>query len=196
MDYCWFHGQCLLVPHCHIHMETSQQWPHLHPPLSIFLRRIYVNCFVIDNFNQVPNMAPYRSGLPINYIALPQKYDPDLKHQTKSYQSIMGCINWLTTCTHTDVSPALMFLTSYSHAPSHQHYRSTVHKLKYLYSTCNYGISFNSKPLPPSLWQRSVPWCHSPCIRVLLLPYRFSMACLVGWFHNTVSDGTLLKLFK
>ena len=58
--------------------------------------------------------------------------DPDLKRRTKVYQGIVRPINWLATCTRPDIAPALTFLASYNQAPSHQHYKSAIHALKYL----------------------------------------------------------------
>ena len=101
--------------------------------------------FGIDRFNRTPNMTPYWSGFPIDSIPPPTKDDPDLTRRTKVHQSIVGCINWLATCTRPDVSPVLSFHASYSHSPSHQHYKSALlHALKYIYSTADYGISFHS----------------------------------------------------
>ena len=59
--------------------------------------------FAIDKLNPVPNMTPYRSGIPIDSIPPPDPQDPDLKRRTKCYQGIVGCINWLATCTRPDV---------------------------------------------------------------------------------------------
>ena len=70
-------------------------------------------------------MTPYRSGLPVDAIPPPDANDPDQKRQTKGYQSIVGCINWLTTCTRPDISPCLTFLASYSNQPSHTNLPST-----------------------------------------------------------------------
>ena len=87
-------------------------------------------------------MTPYRSDLTIDAIPSPSSHDPGLKCQTKCYQGIVGCINWLATCTHPDVTPVLTFLAFYSHAPAHQHYKAALHALKYLYSQVWYFIAF------------------------------------------------------
>jgi hypothetical protein len=100
--------------------------------------------FALTNFVPVPNMTPYRSGMPIDSIPNPDPKEPDFKRRRKIYQSIVGCINWLATCTRPDVSPALTFLASYSTAPHIQHYKSALHVIKYLISTADYGISFHS----------------------------------------------------
>jgi hypothetical protein len=75
-------------------------------------------------------MSPYHSGIPINSIAPPDKHNPDLKRHTKCYQSIVGSINWLSTCTQPNVAPVLAFLASYNNNPSHEH-----HKQPYMLSS-------------------------------------------------------------
>ena len=53
-------------------------------------------CFGVDKFNRTPNITPYRAGYPIDTIPNANPKDLDLKCHTKFYQSIAGCINWLT----------------------------------------------------------------------------------------------------
>ena len=98
----------------------------------------------VDAMNPVPNMTPYHSGMPIDSIPALSPDDPDLKRHTKVCQSIVGSINWLTTCTRPDIAPCLELFASYQNAPHQQHYKSAIHALKYLYSTSKYGISFHS----------------------------------------------------
>jgi hypothetical protein len=78
--------------------------------------------FAINRLSPVPNMTPYCSGIPIDSIPPPDPKDPDQKRRTKCYQAIVGCINWLATCTRPDVAPALTFLASYNTNLSYQHY--------------------------------------------------------------------------
>ena len=101
--------------------------------------------FGVGRMNRIPNMTPYRSGIPIDSIPSPDPSDPDLPRRTKVYQRIVGSINWLATCTRPDISPVLTSLASYSNQPSHHHYKAAIHALKYLYSTSKYGIIFSSK---------------------------------------------------
>ena len=79
------------------------------------------NRFGVDKMNRVPNMIPYRLGLPINSLPPAQANDPDLKRRTKVYQGIVCSINWLATCSRPDIAPVLTFLASYSTKPSKQH---------------------------------------------------------------------------
>ena len=100
----------------------------------------------VQNANKVPNMTPYRSGFPIDSIPPVDPLDPALNRRRQVYQSIVGCINWLATCTCTDIAPVLTFIASNSNFPHQQHYKAAVHDLKYLTSTNEYGISFHSEP--------------------------------------------------
>ena len=90
-------------------------------------------------------MTPYRSGFPIDSILPVDPLDPDLPRRQQVYQSIVGCNNWLATFTFTDIAPVLTFLASCSNSTHPQQYNATVHALKYLTSTNEYGISFHSK---------------------------------------------------
>ena len=82
--------------------------------------------------------------MPIDSIPPPDPNDPDGPRRKKVYQSIVGSINWLACCTRPDIAPCLTFLASYLQAPSHQHYKSAIHALRYIYSTAEYGISYHS----------------------------------------------------
>eukprot|EP00956_Cyclotella_meneghiniana_P015762 scaffold24459_cov75-Cyclotella_meneghiniana.AAC.3 len=161
--------------------------------------------FAIDKLNPVPNMTPYRSGIPIDSIPPPDPQDPDFKRRTKCYQGIVGCINWLATCTRPDVAPALTFLASYNTNPSHQHYKAALHVLKYLYSTSEYGISFHSSAHNTLQAFNHFPHHHDKEAYTDATPPSpaechqltgFSDACWGGQFGNAVADGTPLELFK
>eukprot|EP00956_Cyclotella_meneghiniana_P031541 scaffold83108_cov73-Cyclotella_meneghiniana.AAC.5 len=150
-------------------------------------------------------MTPYRSGIPIDSIPPPDPNDPDLKRRTKCYQGIVGCINWLATCTRPDVAPALTFLASYNTNPSHQHYKAALHVLKYLYSTSEYGISFHSSAHNTLQAFNHFPHHHDKEAYTDATPPSpaechqltgFSDACWGGQFGNAVADGTPLELFK
>ena len=161
--------------------------------------------FAVSKMKRVPNMTPYRPGLPIDSIPPPSDSDPDLKRRTKVYQSIVGSINWLATCTRPDIAPCLTFLSTYSCKPNVQHYRAAVHALKYLYSTSEYGISFHSDA-PDTLeafnhfpdhhdkeaYKDASPPAPADCHRLTA----FSDACWGGQFGNAVANGTPLELFK
>eukprot|EP00804_Cyclotella_cryptica_P026709 CCRYP_007942-RA/>CCRYP_007942-RA protein AED:0.35 eAED:0.34 QI:0/0/0/0.66/0.5/0.33/3/0/1904 len=193
-------------------LGTAFTWKrHANGELSAFLSQTALteymaHRFAVDNMNPVPNMTPYRSGLPIDAIPPPNPKDPDLKRRTKCYQSMVGCINWLATCTRPDVSPVPTFLASYSTNPAHQHYKAAMHVLKYLLSTSDYGISFHSHATSTvqafnhfphhrdkeAYSDATPPPSPSDCHNLTA----FSDACWGGQFSAAVKDGTPLDLFK
>eukprot|EP00956_Cyclotella_meneghiniana_P012765 scaffold18160_cov36-Cyclotella_meneghiniana.AAC.4 len=161
--------------------------------------------FAVDRFKPVPHMTPYRSGIPIDSIPPPPKDDPDQKRRTKVYQRIVGCINWVATCTRPDIAPALTFLASYNNCPSHGHYQAALHALKYLYSTSEYGISYHSDASNTIQAFNHFPSHHDkeayedatpPSPGDVQRLTSFSDACWGGQFGNAVPDGTPLELFK
>ncbi|KAL7483059.1 hypothetical protein ACHAW6_008707 [Cyclotella cf. meneghiniana] len=152
-----------------------------------------------------PHMTPYTSGIPINSIPPLPKGDPDQKRRTQVYQSIVGCINWVATCTHPDIAPALTFLASYDQNPSHSHYQAALQALKYLYSTAEYGISYHSDASNTIQAFNHFPSHHDNEANTDATPSSpgdvkqltsFSNACWGGQFGNAIPDGTPLKLFK
>ena len=55
--------------------------------------------FLVHTANKVINMTPYCSGFPIDSFPPVDPLDPNLPRIMQVYQSIVGCINWLSTCT-------------------------------------------------------------------------------------------------
>ena len=96
--------------------------------------------FSVHTANKVPNINPYCPGYPIESIPCVDPLDPDLPRRRQLYQSIVGCINWLATCTHPDIAPALNFLSSQINATHPQHYKAAFHALKHLKSMNEYRI--------------------------------------------------------
>jgi hypothetical protein len=117
----------------------------------------------------------------------------------------VGCINWLATCTRPDIAPCLTFLASYNNCPSHEHYKSALYALKYLYSTAEYGISYHSNASTTIQAFNHFPAHHDKEAYTDATPPApgdvsrltgFSDACWGGQFGNAVPDGTPLELFK
>ena len=192
-------------------LGTAFTWKtHDDGNLSVFLSQtafteFMAHRFAVDRFKPVPNMSPYRSGIPIDSIAPPDKHNPDLKSRTKCYQSIVGSINWLATCTRPDIAPVLTFLASYNNNPSHEHYKAALHALKYLYSTADYGISYHSAASSTIQAFNHFPAHHDKEAYTDATPPApgdvshltgYSDACWGGQFGNAVPDGTPLPLFK
>ena len=131
-------------------LGTAFEWMyHENGHLSIHLTQTAftehtAHRFGVYKMNKEPNMTPYRSGYPIDFILSSDKDDPDQNRHTKVYQRVVGSTNWLATCTQPDIAPVLTCLASYQNAPHHQHYKAAIHALKYLYSTSEYGILYHS----------------------------------------------------
>ena len=150
-------------------------------------------------------MTPYHSGFPIDSIPPVDPLDPDIPRQRQVYQSIVGCINFLATCTRPEISPALTSLASYINSPHPQHYKSSVHALKYLTRTNEYDISFHSQS--PSTIQAFNHFPHHRDIEAYTeatAPYlsechQLTDFCDANWGGQSVSsvkEGTTLELFK
>ena len=150
-------------------------------------------------------MNPYCSGFPIDPIPPVEPLDTDLPHQIQVYQIIVGCINWISTCTHPDIAPALVFLYSYRNAPHPQHYKTIVHALKYPTSTNEYEIYYHSKSASKLKSFNHFPHHHdkeasteatyprlSECHQLTV----FCDDCLGGQFGGALKEGTPLELFK
>ena len=145
------HIQVYFMVNVEYFLVTAFTWlQHADGNISVHLCQSSFTEFTAQNIsvhtaNKVSNMTPYHSEFPINSIPPIDPLDPDLPRWKKIYQIIVGCINWLATCTCPDIAPALPFLASYSNAPHPKHYKVAVHTLKYLTITDEYGISFHSK---------------------------------------------------
>ena len=161
--------------------------------------------FGVAGMARVPNMTPWRSGLPIDLIAAADESEPDFKRRRKVYQSLVGSINWLAMCSRPDVSPVLTFLASYAQAPACQHYKAAIHCLKYLYSTSTFGISYHSDCAATlqafnhfphhhdkEAYSDATPPSPSECQNLTA----FSDACWGGQIGNSVPDGTPIEMFK
>ena len=150
-------------------------------------------------------MIPICSVFPIDSIPPVDPLDPDIPCQRQVYQIIVGCINWLETCTRPEISPVLNFLASHINSPNPQHYKAEVHALKCLTSTNEYSISFHSKY--PSTIQS---FNHFPCYHYkedyteVTGPspsecHQLTAFCNANWggqFGSAVEDGTPLELLK
>ena len=149
-------------------------------------------------------MTPYRSGFPIDSIPPVDPLNTDIPRRQQVYQIIVGCINWLATCTRPAIAPVLTFLASYRNSPHPQHYKAEIHSIKYLASTNEYGISFHSESSATIQAFNNFPHHHdresyiegtatspSEC-------HQITAYCDANWggqFGSAVEDGTPLNLF-
>ena len=119
-------------------LGTSFNWlHHKEGNISVHIYQEKLTEFTEHNFsvhttNNVPKMNPYQSDYPINSIPPVHPIEINLPRQKELYQRIVSCINCLATYTRPDISSELTFLTSYSNSPHQQHYKASLHVLKYL----------------------------------------------------------------
>ena len=125
--------------------------------------------------------------------------------KTKLYQSIVGCINWLSIWTHPDISPVITFLAYYSNEHHQQHYKSALRVLNYLTSNNEYEISFHSRSsstiqafnqFPNHHYNESYTDPAPPFPSECHQPTTFCDACWGGQFGSLVDNGTPMKLFN
>ena len=161
--------------------------------------------FGLATVNRVPNVTPYRSGMPIDAVPDPDPDDHDLARRTTIYQSIVGSLNWLSTCTCLDISPAITFLSSYQNNPSVGHYKAAIYALNYSVSTSSYGISYHLDCRKTTLAYLLFPDHHKKEAYLNAIPSSpseahklttYTDACWGGKFGSAVPDGTPLSLFK
>ena len=91
-----------------------------------------VESFFQDSCNVTPTAMPYRSGAPIDSIALSTDDDdsPAQLRHTAAYQSLIGSIRWLSNSTHPDLSAVHSFLAFYSNKPLVGHMKSALYALR------------------------------------------------------------------
>ena len=86
-----------------------------------------------------PTATLYRSGLKIDRIKQEPQLDPDW---TQKYQSIIGCLNWLSINTRPDINTAYSLLSQFNAKPARGHWDAAKHIVKYLKGTASHGIWF------------------------------------------------------
>ena len=133
-------------------LDTHFEWSsHQDGALSVHLsQEAYAQHLVekhrLAGLNYNPRATPYRSGCPIDSIpsATVDEDDDAFVKRRESYQSLVGCLNWLAMNTRPDLSTALSFLASYSSCPQQQHLEAALHVVRYLCSTASQGIAYHS----------------------------------------------------
>ncbi len=130
-----FHWKCDdkgLITKCHLSQEAFIQ--------DLLARTHLLNC------NTSPRATPFRRGLPVDTVtdALdlndPSLYTPQ---RTKSFQEIMGCLNWLSISTRPDITTIVTLLASHQAQPLQGHLNAALHVVRYLASTLDHGITFS-----------------------------------------------------
>ena len=96
--------------------------------------------FDLLDANPVNNI--YRSGFAIDRIR-PDGIDPSEKRPlVKSYQRLVGGLNWLSLCTRPEITTAVRLLSRRTKNPTTQHLDSAKRVLQWLGGTRTHGIRF------------------------------------------------------
>jgi hypothetical protein len=88
--------------------------------------------------------SPYRSGLSIDSIPMVDMPTSDRNKLRLQYQSIVGSLNWLVHTTRPDISTVVSLLAQHQNNPSPGHLYAALHVIKYLSTTKQLGIYFNT----------------------------------------------------
>ena len=150
--------------------------------------------------------SPYRSGYPIDKIPS-EAYDDKLQQKyTKTLQSLVGSLTWLSMSTRPDLSTVTNILAKHVCNPSKGHIGAAKRVLRYIKGTIHKGITFsttpNSKleayikfPLPPqpvaltdANWgpqDQSVPKPSDPPVQLELFKTR-SLSGFIIWDHGPI----------
>ena len=119
-----------------------------------------VECYGLTDCNKSICVTPFKTGLPVDVIPPSTLPEDSQKQITKTYQQVMGDLNWLRISTRLDITTIHSILSAYSHKPSDQHLSSAMHVIKYRVSNPSHGLYFSHKhpsrlqaffPTPPSL---------------------------------------------
>ena len=109
-------------------LGTHFKWSsHQDGALSCHLSQEYytqniVERYLLADINFNPLVTPYQSGCPIDATPL-ATIDEDEKvffRRRKTYQSLSGCLTWLSTNNRPDLYTAVSFLESYISCPNQQ----------------------------------------------------------------------------
>ena len=95
-----------------------------------------------DDVNSV--QTPYRSGYPIDKIKS-EPYDSETQtYYTKTLQSLVGSLTWLSMSTRPDLSTITNLLAKYVSKPSKGHLEAGKRILRYIKGTLHKGITFST----------------------------------------------------
>ena len=135
-----------MVPWHSFFLRLSSDKVNVHMDQSGFARNL-VEESDLRHHAPTPNATPYHSSTPIDAIptANMDYESPAQKRCTAAYQSIVGCVRWLSNNTPPDLSAVHSFLSSYLIHPAPTHMKATLYVLHYIHSTHNFGISFSSR---------------------------------------------------
>ena len=115
---------------CHVHQEAFI--------LDVVDRHNLSDC------NKSTRATPFRSGFPVDTINQSTLSDTLQAPITKTFQQVIGDLNWLSISTRPDITAIVSLLSAHSHKPSQAHLDSAMHVIKYLASTSSIGLYYTS----------------------------------------------------
>ncbi|KAE8974324.1 hypothetical protein PR002_g25946 [Phytophthora rubi] len=102
---------------------------------------------VTNRFNQQDAkevVNPCESGMKLTKMQSPTTNAERQAMKTKPYRSLIGCLLYITTCTRPDVVYIVTQLSRFLENPGQQHWKAAIRVLRYLKSTKDLGIIYNS----------------------------------------------------
>ena len=118
----------------------------------------------LSNCNKSPRATPFRSGLPVDNIAPSQLSQTEQTKLLKSYQQVIGDLNWLSISTRPDITTIVSLLAAHTHLPAQAHYDAALHVIRYLASTPSHGLYFTSNCTEPLHAFSHFPTTDSPSL--------------------------------
>ena len=115
---------------CHVHQEA-------------FVLDI-IDRYGLSTCNTSPRATPFRSGFPVDTIAPSTLPASDQTSLTKTFQQLIGDLNWLSISTRPDITAIVSLLSAHSHRPAPAHLDAAKHVLRYLASTPSIGLYYTS----------------------------------------------------
>ena len=83
--------------------------------------------------------------MPVDTIPPSTLLEDEQSKITKTFQQVMGDLNWLSISTRLDITTIHSILSAYSHKPSEAHLSSTLYVVKYCASNPSDGLLFSHK---------------------------------------------------
>ena len=90
--------------------------------------------FGLGNGNMDP-LSTYYYSLPIDYFSKSNISSSDKIIRSHWYQILTVILNWISTCTRTDLTPVVALLFAYNQKLSPEHLKVALYSLQYFHST-------------------------------------------------------------
>jgi len=98
---------------------------------------------------------PTRTPLPMGHVLYEARSELTEKDaavmENVPYQSVLGCLLFLSTRTRPDIATAVSMLGKFASAPTINHWQAMKHVVRYLICTRTYGIHFKKNSTKPNI---------------------------------------------